>query len=55
MTGEWFAAGIEYLGDFACAVSGFRMAAAKRYDIFGAAVIVSALGSGLTLRRFLKV
>lgn len=54
MTGEWFAAGIEYLGVFACAVSGFRMAAAKRYDIFGAAVIgfATAVGGG-TLRDVL--
>lgn len=54
MTGEWFAAAIEYLGVFAFAVSGFRMAAAKRYDVFGAAVIgfATAVGGG-TLRDVL--
>ena len=54
MTAEWFAVGVEYLGVFASAVSGFRMAAAKRYDIFGAAVVgfATAVGGG-TLRDVL--
>ncbi|MGI5868539.1 MAG: trimeric intracellular cation channel family protein [Kiritimatiellia bacterium] len=54
MTGEWFATAIEYLGVFAFAVSGFRIAATKRYDIFGAAVVgfATAVGGG-TLRDVL--
>ena len=54
MIAESFATAIEYLGVFACAISGFRIAAAKRYDLFGAAVVgfATAVGGG-TLRDVL--
>ena len=54
MSSEVFAEFVEYLGVFACAISGFRLAAAKKYDIFGAVVVgfVTAVGGG-TLRDLL--
>ena len=42
---------IDYLGTFAFAISGIRLAAAKSFDLFGAYVVgfVTAVGGG-TLR-----
>ena len=42
---------IDYIGTFAFAISGIRLAAAKNFDIFGAYVVgfVTAIGGG-TLR-----
>nr|WP_242401579.1 TRIC cation channel family protein [Porphyromonas macacae] len=39
----------DYLGTFAFAISGIRLAAAKRFDWFGAYVVgfVTAVGGGL--------
>ena len=39
---------IEYIGTFAFAISGLRLASAKRYDLFGAYVVgfVTAVGGG---------
>jgi uncharacterized membrane protein YeiH len=41
---------IEYLGTFAFAISGLRMASAKRFDLFGAYAVgfVTAVGGGTT-------
>ena len=45
---------IDYIGTFAFAISGIRLAAAKNFDIFGAYVVgfVTAIGGG-TLRDLL--
>ena len=45
---------IEFLGTFAFAISGIRLASAKKFDLFGAFVIgfVTAIGGG-TLRDLL--
>ena len=41
---------IDYLGTFAFAISGMRLASAKRFDWFGAYVVglVTAIGGGTT-------
>jgi len=41
---------IDYLGTFAFAISGLRLASAKRFDLFGAYVVglVTAIGGGTT-------
>ena len=41
---------IDYLGTFAFAISGIRLASAKRFDWFGAYVVglVTAIGGGTT-------
>ncbi len=54
MFGEFFSNAIIYLGEVAFAISGIRMAAAKKYDIFGAFVVglATAIGGG-TLRDVL--
>lgn len=54
MSGEYFSNAIVYLGEVAFAISGIRLAAAKKYDIFGALVVgfVTAVGGG-TLRDLL--
>ena len=54
MSSEVFSQIVEYLGEFAFAISGIRMAAAKKYDIFGAVIVgfVTAVGGG-TLRDLL--
>ena len=54
MFGEFFSNAIIYLGEVAFAISGIRMAAAKKYDIFGALVVglATAIGGG-TLRDVL--
>ncbi len=48
---------IEFLGTFAFAISGIRLAAAKRFDWFGAFVIglVTAVGGGTTRDLFLDL
>ena len=45
---------IEFIGTFAFAISGIRLASAKRFDLFGAFVVglVTAVGGG-TLRDLL--
>ena len=45
---------IDYIGTFAFAISGIRLAAAKNFDAFGAYVVgfVTAIGGG-TLRDLL--
>ena len=45
---------LDYIGTFAFAISGIRMAAAKKFDWFGAYVVglVTAVGGG-TLRDLL--
>ena len=54
MSGELFEEIIEALGTFAFAISGIRLAAAKKYDIFGAFIVgfATAVGGG-TLRDLL--
>ncbi len=48
---------IDYLGTFAFAISGIRLASAKRFDWFGAYVVglVTAIGGGTTRDLFLGV
>ena len=48
---------LDYLGTFAFAISGIRMAAAKRFDWFGAYVVglVTAIGGGTTRDLLLGV
>ena len=54
MSSEVFILIAEYLGVFAFAISGFRRAAARQYDIFGAVVIgFITAGGGGTLRDLL--
>ncbi|MHB9055215.1 MAG: trimeric intracellular cation channel family protein [Paludibacteraceae bacterium] len=47
---------IDYLGTFAFAISGIRLASAKRFDWFGAYVVglVTAIGGGTTRDVFLQ-
>lgn len=54
LMGDPFVLSLEYIGTFAGAISGVRLASAKRFDWFGAYVIgfVTALGGG-TLRDLL--
>ncbi|NLB68348.1 MAG: trimeric intracellular cation channel family protein [Lentisphaerae bacterium] len=54
MSNEIFAQLIEGLGTFAFAISGVRLAASKKYDIFGALIVgfATAVGGG-TLRDLL--
>ena len=48
---------IDYIGTFAVAISGIRLASAKRFDWFGAYVVgfVTAVGGGTILDLFLDV
>ncbi len=45
---EWFTLILEYVGTFAFAISGIRLAAGKDFDLFGAYVVglVTAIGGG---------
>ena len=48
---------IEFLGTFAFAISGIRLASAKKFDLFGAFVIgfVTAIGGGTLRDLFINV
>lgn len=48
---------IEFLGTFAFAISGIRLASAKRFDLFGAFVVgfVTAIGGGTLRDLFINV
>lgn len=48
---------VDYIGTFAFAISGIRLASAKRFDLFGAYVVglVTAIGGGTTRDLLLNV